>query len=129
MGVFPYRSRAGCVATGNDAFPGENRLEIVGMDKLLPLRVFLLQAVWSDGESYVTIGGQIRQPTDTETAIAMATGVSRGAAHTIPSIFFDLAGNGISPGSNPVTLAGGELVEGEDCYVVKVHSEHLDRTF
>jgi hypothetical protein len=87
-------------------------------------------AVWSDGESrYVTMGGQITQPADTETAIAMATGVSAGAAHTIPSIFFDLAGNGITSGSNTATLAGGDLIEGEDCYVVKVHTEHVDRTF
>ena len=87
-------------------------------------------AVWSDGESrYVTMGGQITQPADTETAIAMATGVSGGAAHTIPSIFFDLAGNGITSGSNTATLADGEFVEGEDCYVVTVHSEQIDRTF
>jgi hypothetical protein len=75
------------------------------------------------------MGGQITQPADTETAIAMATGVSGGAAHTIPSIFFDLAGNGMTSGSNMATLAGGEFVEGEDCYVVKVHTEQLDRTF
>jgi len=86
--------------------------------------------VWSDGESrYVMMGGQITQPADTETAIALATGVSGGAANTIPSIFFDLAGNGITSGSNTAVLSGGELVEGEDCYVVKVHAEHLDRTF
>src|SRR5215475_7692787 len=86
-------------------------------------------AVWSDGESrYVTMGGQIMQPADTETAIAMATGVSSGAANTIPSIFFDLAGNGITSGSNTAVLSGEEHVEGEDSYVVKVPAEHLDRT-
>jgi hypothetical protein len=41
----------------------------------------------------VTVG-QTMKPADTETAIAMATGISGGAAHTIPSIFFNLSANG-----------------------------------
>ena len=87
-------------------------------------------AVWSDGESrFVTVGGRTTQPSDTETAIAMATGVSGGAAHTIPSIFFDLSANGIAAASKSAVLAGGEFVEGDDCYVVKAHDGNIDRTF
>lgn len=87
-------------------------------------------AVWSDGESrFVSIAGQTMQPSDTETAIAMATGVSGGAANTIPSIFFSLSSNGITAVSNVAVLAGGELVDGEDCYVVKAHAGTMDRTF
>jgi hypothetical protein len=85
-------------------------------------------AAWSDGESrFVKMAGQTLQPADTETTLAMATGVSFGAAYTIPSIFFDLSSNGITAASNAV-LAGGELVEGEDCYVLKVHTNGMDRT-
>jgi hypothetical protein len=85
-------------------------------------------AAWSDGESrFVNVAGQTMQPADMETALAMATGVSFGAAYTIPSIFFDLLSNGITTASNAV-LAGGELVEGDDCYVVKVHTDGMDRT-
>jgi outer membrane lipoprotein-sorting protein len=87
-------------------------------------------AVWSDGESrFVSIAGQTMQPSDTETAIAMATGVSGGAANTIPSIFFSLSSNGITAVSNVAVLAGGELVDGEDCYVVKAHAGSMDRSF
>src|SRR5262245_57532957 len=85
---------------------------------------------WSDGESRnVTVAGQRMQPADTETAIAMATGVSGGAAHTIPSIFFNLSANGITSISKDAVLAGGELIEGEDCYVVKGHSGNSDYTY
>lgn len=85
---------------------------------------------WSDGEfRNVTVAGQTMQPADTETAIAMATGVSGGAAYTIPSIFFDLSANGITSISKDAVMAGGELIEGEDCYVVKAHSGNSDYTY
>jgi outer membrane lipoprotein-sorting protein len=83
----------------------------------------------SDGESRsINIGDEPTHPQDTETAMAMATGVSGGAANTIPSVFFDLEANGIKAAENPV-LSGEEAIEGDDCYVVKMHREHLDQTF
>jgi hypothetical protein len=87
-------------------------------------------AAWSDGESRnVTVAGQTMQPADTETAIAMATGISGGAAHTIPSIFFDLTANSMTSISKDAVMAGGELIDGEDCYVVKAHSGTSDYTY
>jgi hypothetical protein len=87
-------------------------------------------AAWSDGEfRNVTVAGQTMQPADTETALAMATGVSGGAAHTIPSIFFDLSVNGITSISKDALLSGGELIDGDDCYVVKAHSGNSDYTY
>jgi hypothetical protein len=87
-------------------------------------------AAWSDGESrFVNVGGQLMQPQDTETAIAMATGVSGGAANTIPSIFFDLSGNGLTAVSKTAVLAGAESIDGDDCYVLKAHTDRMDRTY
>jgi hypothetical protein len=87
-------------------------------------------AAWSDGEfRNVTVAGQTMQPADTETAIAMATGISGGAAHTIPSIFFDLAANSIASISKDAVMTGAELIDAEDCYVVKAHSGNSDYTY
>jgi outer membrane lipoprotein-sorting protein len=86
-------------------------------------------AVWSDGQSrFINTAGQTMQPLDTETALAMATGVSNGAANTIPSIFFDLSANGVTSILRSAVLAGNETIDGEDCYVVKAHSDTMDRT-
>jgi hypothetical protein len=87
-------------------------------------------AVWSDGESrFVNVVGQVSQPKDTQTALAMATGVSSGAANTIPSIFFDLSSNSIAAASKHAMLAGEASIEGDNCYVVKTHIANGDRTF
>jgi hypothetical protein len=86
-------------------------------------------SAWSDGGShFVRLAGETNRPQDTETALAMATGVSGGAANTIPSIFLDLETNGIKSAENPV-MGGEEAIEGEDCFVVKVHRDHIDQTF
>jgi len=87
-------------------------------------------AVWSDGESrFLVVPGITSQPADTETAIAAATGISGGVAHTIPSIFFDLSGNELATVLKVSTMAPTESIDGEECYVVKAHTEQSDRTF
>jgi outer membrane lipoprotein-sorting protein len=87
-------------------------------------------SVWSDGESrFVTIADQTSQPADTGTAIAMATGVSGGAANTIPSIFFNLSANRIPRRSNGVAITGEERIDGDDCYVLKAASGNMETTF
>jgi outer membrane lipoprotein-sorting protein len=86
-------------------------------------------AVWADGESrHVVSPGINAQPKDTETALAMATGVSFGAAHTIPSLFFNLAGGKTIQDAAGAVLGVGETIDGDDCYVVKAHAEGQDRT-
>ncbi len=87
-------------------------------------------AVWSDGKSqFVRAAGRLQHPTDTRSAIAMATGISSGSAHTIPSIFFDLPSNGIRRISDVAVLAGEESVDGDNCYVVKAKMDIADFTF
>jgi len=48
----------------------------------------MYKIIWEQGTTFMS-----SQPADTETAIAVATGISGGVAQTIPSIFFDLSGN------------------------------------
>ena len=84
--------------------------------------------VRSDGDStFLTMQGRTTTPENTELALAGATGVSSGAAGTVPHIFFDLPGNSITAMEN-AALIGQESIEGDDCYVVKSHSDKLDRT-
>jgi len=87
-------------------------------------------SVWSDGESrYVTLAGQTSQPANTQTALAMATGVSGGAANTIPAIFLDLPSSGLSRNANGVVLKGEERIDGDDCYVIKSTAGNTDSTY
>jgi hypothetical protein len=86
-------------------------------------------ALWSDGgQRFLRMLAHTEQPADTEEAFAGATGISGGAANTIPSIFFDFSTNQIKALKNPVR-AGEESIEGDACYVIKSHDERFDRTF
>ncbi len=85
-------------------------------------------ALWSDGGYRHFKMGEIKaEPQSTEEGFGMATGVSGGVAQTVPSVFFNLQGNAISAMQGAL-LSGQESIDGEDCYVVKSHSEKIDRT-
>jgi len=77
-------------------------------------------AVWSAGEGhFVVVPGQVNreQAKDVSTALAMATGISGGAASTIPGAFFAL-GHGPFKTLTDATLVRDEAIEGDQCYVI-----------
>ncbi len=85
-------------------------------------------AVWSDGSHpFLYMGPPVNsysKATNDEMAIAAATGISGGSAHTIPSLFFDFfkQKNDIFSSLRDVQLMGSELVDNEECYVIRGHS-------
>lgn len=80
-------------------------------------------AVWSAGEGdffqMSAMGGEPQKPTSRGMALASATGVSGGAAHTVPAMFFEDAevGVGLEAMQNPA-YEKDESIEGDPCYVV-----------
>jgi hypothetical protein len=85
-------------------------------------------SLWSDGGYiFIRVLGVKSEPKSMEEAFAMATGVSDGAASTIPSVFFNFSGYTIGTMRNAV-VSGEEAIEGDDCYVVKSHAEEMDLT-
>jgi hypothetical protein len=80
-------------------------------------------ALWSDGGyRFISMSGTKYEPQSTELAFAGAAGVSDGAANTIPSIFFNFPGNTVNS-IEGATISGEESIDGDDCYVVKSHSQ------
>lgn len=81
-------------------------------------------AVWSDGSSHYLMMTpmQYSKIQNREMALASATGISGGAANTVPAVFYP---NQTTPAANPLkTLQNtarwpDETVDGEDCYVVE----------
>jgi hypothetical protein len=77
-------------------------------------------AVWSAGEGdFVTFPGN-RVPHkmfDREAALAMAIGLSNGAAHAIPSVFFGTHSSIFNVFANPV-FEKEETLDGDECYVI-----------
>jgi outer membrane lipoprotein-sorting protein len=76
-------------------------------------------AVWSAGEGdFLLIGEKNYSKLNSrELALASATGISGGAAHTTPSIFFDTQNNLLKRATNFSPL-NDEKIENDDCYVV-----------
>jgi hypothetical protein len=77
-------------------------------------------AVWSAGEGHFVIGpGQARRERakDISTALSMATGISGGAANTVPGTFFGL-GHSPLKALSAATLGHEETIEGDPCYLV-----------
>ena len=79
--------------------------------------------VWNNGSQpylYMGIAKSYSKMQNDEMAIAAATGISGGAAHTIPSLFLETFRNGsdyFSQLSN-TKLEKSEKINGEDCYVI-----------
>ncbi len=84
--------------------------------------------LWSDGSksftSHAHSPGRIETKDDLGMAVAGATGVSLGSAHTVPTMLIkELLGFVVTDIKKPI-LKGQEAFEGEECYVV----EGLDRS-
>jgi uncharacterized protein len=79
--------------------------------------------VWSDGEKtfayYTHAPDKVERPEDLGSAIAGATGVSLGSAHTVPRLLVRGIGGFSVTGLSRVTLKGQELFEGEECFVLE----------
>jgi hypothetical protein len=80
-------------------------------------------AVWNDGtQSYLYMGTMkaYSKMTSDEMALAGATGISGGAAYTIPSLFLNAFKQQPAPFSRLVDpkLENNEPVEGDDCNVI-----------
>lgn len=80
-------------------------------------------AVWSDGTQpylYMDATKSYSKLNKDEVALGGATGISGGAAHTIPSLFLKVFQGHVSPFSNmsDPKLQDSEQVGGEDCYVI-----------
>ncbi len=87
-----------------------------------------LNVVWNDGKltySYYSWDDEgIEKRDDLGLGIAGATGISRGAAHLIPTLLMeDVGGFRITETAN-VSLLGEEKFEGEDCYIVRGYHPH-----
>lgn len=76
-------------------------------------------AVWSDGEGNFLLMGEnsYSKLNSRELALASATGISGGAAHTIPSIFFD-GQNNLFKAMREFSQQQDEKIESDDCYVL-----------
>lgn len=80
-------------------------------------------AVWNDGSRpyvYMGISKAYSKMSSDEMALAAATGISGGAAFTIPSLFLSVFKKQPEPFARLVDpkLTGSQKVEGEDCYVI-----------
>jgi hypothetical protein len=83
-------------------------------------------ALWSSGQGhFLLIPGQAdrQQAKDLSTALAMGTGISGGAANTIPSTFFALDHSPLKTLSG-ATLVRDESFEGDPCYVINGRAAH-----
>jgi beta-lactamase regulating signal transducer with metallopeptidase domain/protocatechuate 3,4-dioxygenase beta subunit len=75
-------------------------------------------AVWSDGKEHFIFNAKRKtSPKDRRMALASATGVSGGAANTIPSLFFAQPAN-ILHQLNEVRQEGEEAIDGDQCYII-----------
>ncbi len=75
-------------------------------------------AVWNAGDGdYLLLLGQKSKPQNAEMALASATGVSGGAAATIPSLFFNMPWGNIKS-MQGLSQTGEEKIDGDDCYII-----------
>ncbi len=79
-------------------------------------------AVWSDGTQpylYIGVTNTYAKMDSDEMALAGATGISGGTAHTVPSLFLPVFTQPaeLSRLKDP-QIEKSELVEGDDCYVI-----------
>ncbi len=75
-------------------------------------------AVWSKGKEHFVFNAKRKtSPKDRRMALASATGVSGGAANTIPSLFFAQPAN-VLPQLNEVRQEGQEAIDGDQCYII-----------
>jgi hypothetical protein len=77
-------------------------------------------AVWSDGEEHYLMLGETRysKMQNRDMALAGATGVSGGAAHLVPALFFDLEMSPLKHFQDAIRMPD-EIIAQENCYVVE----------
>jgi len=75
-------------------------------------------AVWSKGKEHFIFNAKRKtSPKDRRMALASATGVSGGAANTIPSLFFAQPAKALHQ-LNEVRQEGEEAIDGDQCYII-----------
>lgn len=75
-------------------------------------------AAWSSGgRHHISIAGKVSEHDNLDTALSATRGVSGGAAHTIPNLFFQRPSSLLRTMTN-VTALPDENVGGFDCYVI-----------
>jgi outer membrane lipoprotein-sorting protein len=87
-------------------------------------------AAWSAGDgNFVSLPGQTNpfHPKDLTTALAMATGVSGGAAATIPGVFFSM-GNDDLKRLKDAAFGPDAAIEGDPCYVITGNAAPIKAT-
>jgi len=76
-------------------------------------------AVWSSGSGHrVLMGGKVSEWLDRAQALGAATGVSGGAANTLPGLFFKGEGSGLHELISNAAFLPDEIVGGEACQVI-----------
>ena len=118
-GSFPRRSTDVGFKT---YFTRPNKLRFEWLDYSL-LSTAERNVIWSDGTkvfSFYSIEPErIETKDDTSLAVAGATGVSRGSAHTIPGLLMSEVGGFSVTELAKLSLKRTEVFEGEECYVVE----------
>jgi WD40 repeat protein len=90
--------------------------------------VKLSGAAWSNGEGHrVLMNGNVTAFLNREMALATATGISGGAAHTVPILFFKDEGQGLHQIFSDARALPDDTLEGELCHVVT--GKNADRQF
>ena len=87
-------------------------------------------AAWSAGDgNFVSVPGQTNplEPKDLTTALAMATGVSGGAAATIPGVFFGMRNDDLKR-LKDVAFGQDADIEGDPCYVITGNAAPIKTT-
>lgn len=87
-----------------------------------------LNAVWNDGKQtyhyYSWDKPAVGSEEDISLGVAGATGISRGSAHTVPTLLLEEVGGFRLTEMSNLSLLGEEKFEGEDCYIVRGRHPH-----
>jgi hypothetical protein len=103
-------------------FTRPKKLRFEWLDYGSPLSVER-NAIWSDGTKiarfYSWEPDHVESKDDISLAVAGATGISRGSAHTVPELLIaDIGGFSLKE-LTKLTLKKQEMFEGENCYVIE----------
>jgi outer membrane lipoprotein-sorting protein len=102
--------------------PDHFRFEYIDRDFFNKERCFI---IWKEGfavRAWWDLQPGIKSPQSLELALAGATGVSNGSAHTIPALLLpdEVGGKKLTDLRDP-ELAPDATISGEECYVIKGH--------
>jgi hypothetical protein len=102
--------------------PDRFRFEYRDWDFFKKQRCFIICEEGATVKAWWDVEPGVKTPKSLELALAGATGVSAGSAHTIPALLLpeEVGGKKLTDLREP-SLAAEEEVAGEDCYVIKGH--------